>query len=176
MGQTSVSNEMSGCHLANAWRSRLKHILQWQYYTAMKLQFNWIQSINVANSFTLSPLPLLIPSSHTQDQTAHSTSILSIPLWKPPLLETILWFYHDMVSSSCGTIAQPLLVIFDVFVGAFQFVGCFRQIEYLRTLFRMGCIPSMHTASQTLSGYDLLCTCLSFKCSTLQKQLLQTSS
>ena len=68
-----------------------------------------------------------------------------------------------MVSSSGGTIAQPLLLIFDVFVGAFQFVGCFRQIEYPRTLFRMDCIPSMHTASQTLSGYDLLCTWLKFQ-------------
>ena len=26
-----MSNKMPGCHLANAWRSRLKHILQWRY-------------------------------------------------------------------------------------------------------------------------------------------------
>ena len=34
-----MSNKMPGCHLANAWRSRSKHILQWRYYTAMKYQF-----------------------------------------------------------------------------------------------------------------------------------------
>ena len=26
-----MSNKMPGCHLANAWRSRSKHILQWWY-------------------------------------------------------------------------------------------------------------------------------------------------
>ena len=26
-----MSNKMPGCHLANAWRSRSKHILQWRY-------------------------------------------------------------------------------------------------------------------------------------------------
>ena len=31
-----MSNKMPGCHLANAWRSRSKHILQWRYYTAMQ--------------------------------------------------------------------------------------------------------------------------------------------
>ena len=35
----AMSNKMPGCHLANAWRSRSKHILQWWYYTAMKYQF-----------------------------------------------------------------------------------------------------------------------------------------
>ena len=35
----AVSNKMPGCHLANAWRSRSKHILQWRYSTAMKYQF-----------------------------------------------------------------------------------------------------------------------------------------
>ena len=34
-----MSNKMPGCHLANARRSRSKHILQWRYYTAMKYQF-----------------------------------------------------------------------------------------------------------------------------------------
>ena len=43
MGWAPVSNKMPGCHLANAWRNRSKHILQWQYYTAMKYQFNSIQ-------------------------------------------------------------------------------------------------------------------------------------
>ena len=36
MGWTAMSNKMPGCHLANAWRSCSKHILQWRYYTAMK--------------------------------------------------------------------------------------------------------------------------------------------
>ena len=39
MGWAAMSNKMPGCHLANAWRSRSKHILQWRYYTAMKYQF-----------------------------------------------------------------------------------------------------------------------------------------
>ena len=39
MGWAAMSNKMPGCHLANVWRSRSKHILQWRYYTAMKYQF-----------------------------------------------------------------------------------------------------------------------------------------
>ena len=41
-GHLCQIHKMSGCHLANAWRSRSKHILQWRYYTAMKYQFNSI--------------------------------------------------------------------------------------------------------------------------------------
>ena len=32
MGWAAMSNKLPGCHLANAWRSRSKHILQWRYY------------------------------------------------------------------------------------------------------------------------------------------------
>ena len=46
MGLTPISNRMSICHLANAWRSRSKHILQWKYYTAMKYQFQFNSSLN----------------------------------------------------------------------------------------------------------------------------------
>ena len=31
MGWAAMSNKLRGCHLANAWRSRSKHILQWRY-------------------------------------------------------------------------------------------------------------------------------------------------
>ena len=31
MGWAAMSNKLPGCHLANAWRSRSKHILQWRY-------------------------------------------------------------------------------------------------------------------------------------------------
>ena len=40
MGWAPVSNKMPGCHLANAWRSPSKHILQWRYCTAVMYQFN----------------------------------------------------------------------------------------------------------------------------------------
>ena len=36
----AMSNKMPGCHIANAWISRSKHILQLQYNAAMKYQFN----------------------------------------------------------------------------------------------------------------------------------------
>ena len=37
-----MSNKMPGCHLANAWRSRSKHILQWRYRNevSVSIQFN----------------------------------------------------------------------------------------------------------------------------------------
>ena len=40
MGWGAVSNKMPGCHLANAWRSRSKHILQWRYRNEVSIQFN----------------------------------------------------------------------------------------------------------------------------------------
>ena len=36
----AVSNKMPGCHLANACRSRSKHILQWRYRNEVSIQFN----------------------------------------------------------------------------------------------------------------------------------------
>ena len=36
----AMSNKMPGCHLANAWRNRSKHILQWRYRNEVSVQFN----------------------------------------------------------------------------------------------------------------------------------------
>ena len=44
MGWAAMSNKMPGCHLANAWRRRSKHILQWRYRNEVS-----VQSINQIN-------------------------------------------------------------------------------------------------------------------------------
>ena len=38
MGWAAMSNKMPGCHLANAWRSRSKHIIQWRYRNEVSVQ------------------------------------------------------------------------------------------------------------------------------------------
>ena len=38
MGCAAVSNKMPGYHLANAWRSRSKDILQWRYHNEVSVQ------------------------------------------------------------------------------------------------------------------------------------------
>ena len=47
-GWAAMSNKMPGCHLANAWRSRSKHILQWRYRNevSVSIQFKFIVTPN----------------------------------------------------------------------------------------------------------------------------------
>ena len=62
MGWAAMSNKMPGCHLANAWRSRSKHILQWRYRNEVSVHSFIHQILVYFTSFLPSLLPPSFPS------------------------------------------------------------------------------------------------------------------
>ena len=122
-----MSNKMPGCHLANAWRSRSKHILQWWYRNEVSVQSinqsswsKWLESSwvtgKVDSSLDSGQTSLSCTCYLTMKWIIHWVFTQNIPaVMLLPIDTFVFWISKTVVSVAIGgALVERIIVVFDV--------------------------------------------------------------